>query len=258
MAKNIREETVLTVHHWNDTLFSFTTTRDPGFRFENGHFIMIGLEIEGKPLMRAYSIASANYEEHMEFFSIKVPDGPLTSVLQKIQPGDKLLCSTKPTGTLLVSALKQPAKHLYLLATGTGLAPFMSLIKDPEVYEQYDKVILTHGVREVSELAYQELINGLPENEYFGEMVKGKLLYYPTVTREDFHTNGRLTDALIEGKIQEKLGLPPINTEDDRFMICGSPSMLKDFVGILEERGFTETIRGKNAEFVIERAFVES
>lgn len=257
MAANIREEEVLSVHHWNDTLFSFKTTRDPGFRFENGQFIMIGLEIEGKPLMRAYSIASANYEEHMEFFSIKVQDGPLTSKLQKIKPGDKLLASKKPTGTLLVDALK-PGKHLYLLATGTGLAPFMSVIKDPEVYERFDKVILTHGVREVSELAYQDIINELPENEFFGEMVKGNLLYYPTVTREEFHTQGRLTDALTSGKLAESLGLPPVNVEDDRFMLCGSPSMLTDFCEILDERGFKETVRSDIAEYVIERAFVES
>lgn len=257
MAANIREEEVLSVHHWNDTLFSFTTTRDPGFRFENGQFIMIGLEIDGKPLMRAYSIASANYEEHMEFFSIKVQDGPLTKHLQNLKVGDKILCSKKPTGTLLVEALK-PAKHLYLLATGTGLAPFMSVIKDPEVYERFDKVIVTHGVREVSELAYQDIINELPNNEFFGEMVQGKLLYYPTVTREDFHTQGRLTDALTSGKLAESLGLPPVNVEDDRFMLCGSPSMLKDFTAILDERGFKETIRGEIAEYVIERAFVES
>lgn len=257
MAKNIREEEVLSVHHWNDTLFTFTTTRDPGFRFENGQFIMIGLEVDGKPLMRAYSIASANYEEHMEFFSIKVQDGPLTSRLQKIKPGDKLLVSTKPTGTLLVDNLKK-GKHLYLLATGTGLAPFMSVIKDPEVYERFDKVILTHGVREVSELAYQDIINELPNNEFFGDMVQGKLLYYPSVTREDFHTKGRLTDALIEGKMAEKVGLPPINLEDDRFMLCGSPSMLKDFCEILDSKGFTETKRSDIGEYVIERAFVES
>jgi len=257
MAANIREEEVLTVHHWNDTLFSFTTTRDPGFRFLNGQFIMIGLEVEGKPLMRAYSIASANYEEHMEFFSIKVQDGPLTSKLQKIKPGDKVLTSTKPTGTLLVDNLKR-GKHLYLLATGTGLAPFMSVIKDPEVYERFDKVILTHGVREVSELAYQDIINELPENEYFGEMVKGKLLYYPTVTREDFHTQGRLTQALTSGTLAEAVGLPQVNVEDDRFMLCGSPSMLKDFCEILDGMGFNETIRSDIGEYVIERAFVES
>lgn len=257
MAANIREEEVLSVHHWNDTLFSFTTTRDPGFRFQNGQFIMIGIEVDGKPLMRAYSIASANYEEHMEFFSIKVQDGPLTSRLQKIKPGDKLMCSTKPTGTLLVDSLKR-GKHLYLLATGTGLAPFMSVIKDPEVYERFDKVILTHGVREVSELAYQDVIKELPENEYFGEKVKGNLLYYPTVTREEFHTQGRLTDALTSGKMAESLGLPPVNVEDDRFMLCGSPSMLKDFCEILDGMGFKETIRSDIGEYVIERAFVES
>ena len=257
MAKNFREEEVLTVHHWNETLFSFTTTRDPGFRFQNGQFIMIGLMVDAKPLMRAYSIVSANYEEHMEFFSIKVQDGPLTSRLQNIQPGDKLMVSAKPTGTLLADALK-PAKHLYLLATGTGLAPFMSVIKDPEVYERFDKVILTHGVREVSELAYQKVIQELPENEYFGEMVKGRLLYYPTVTREEFHTQGRLTEALTSGSMQAVLNLPPINLNDDRFMLCGSPSMLKDFCEILDQQGYKETIRGVNAEYVIERAFVES
>lgn len=257
MAANIREEEVLSVHHWNDTLFSFTTTRDPGFRFQNGQFIMIGLKIDGKPLLRAYSIASANYEEHMEFFSIKVQDGPLTKHLQKIKPGDKLLASTKPTGTLLVDNLTR-GKHLYLLATGTGLAPFMSVIKDPEVYERFDKVILTHGVREVSELAYQDVINELPDNEFFGDMVRGKLLYYPTVTREDFHTQGRLTDALVNGDIAKKLSLPEVNVEDDRFMLCGSPSMLKDFCVILDDKGFKETIRSDIGEYVIERAFVES
>lgn len=253
----IREEEVLSVHHWNDTLFSFTTTRDPAFRFENGHFTMIGLELEGKPLMRAYSMASANYEEYLEFFSIKVQDGALTSRLQKIQPGDKVLVNSKPTGTLLLDRLKPGAKHLYLLATGTGLAPFMSIIKDPETYEQYEKVILTHGVRYKSELAYQEMIESLSENEYFGEMVKDKLIYYPSVTREEFPIQGRLTDALSTGKMQKLLDLPSINLEDDRFMLCGSPSMLKDFCAILDELGFTETKRSDLGEYVIERAFVE-
>ena len=257
MAANIREEEVLTVHHWNDTLFSFTTTRDPGFRFENGHFTMIGLEDEGKPLMRAYSMVSANYEDHLEFFSIKVPDGPLTSKLQKIKPGDKILVNSKSTGTLVSDRLL-PGKHLYLLATGTGLAPFMSIIKDPEVYEKFDKVILTHGVRYISELAYQDIINGLPENEFFGDMVKDKLIYYPTVTREDYKTQGRLTDALTSGKLTKDLGMPDINTEDDRFMLCGSPSMLKDFCEILDGMGFKETIRSDIGHYVIERAFVES
>ncbi|MBS3803166.1 MAG: ferredoxin--NADP reductase [Oleiphilaceae bacterium] len=250
-------EKVTSVHHWNETLFSFTTTRDPGFRFKNGHFTMIGLEAEGKPLMRAYSMASANYEEQLEFFSIKVPDGPLTSRLQKIEVGDEILVSRKPTGTLVADHLL-PGRNLYLLSTGTGLAPFMSIIKDPEIYEQFDKVILTHGVRYVSELAYQDEINDLPNNEFFGEMVQGKLVYYPTVTREEFRNQGRLTDLMESGKLMEDLGMPPaFDLEQDRFMICGSPGMLKDTTAILNRQGFLESRHGDLGHFVIERAFVE-
>ena len=252
------KETVTSVKHWNDTLFSFTTSRDPSFRFKNGHFIMMGLEHEGKPLMRAYSIASANYEEELEFFSIKVPDGPLTSKLQKIQVGDQILLSKKPTGTLIVDNLL-PGKNLYLISTGTGLAPFMSIIKDPETYELYDKVILTHGTRFVSELAYQELIKEeLPENEFFGEVIKDKLIYYPTVTRDEFETQGRITDALESGKLTRDIGLPGLDLENDRFMICGSPSMLKDTCRILDNMGFVEARQGNSGHYVIERAFVES
>jgi ferredoxin--NADP+ reductase len=255
---NLLKARVLTVHHWNDTLFSFTTTRDPGFRFRNGHFCMIGLEQpSGKPLMRAYSIASANYEENLEFFSIKVQDGPLTSQLQKIQPGDEIVLNPKSTGTLTTDFLL-PGKNLWLLATGTGLAPFMSIIKDPEIYEQYDHVILTHGVRLVSELAYEQFITEeLPNNEFFGEEIKGKLLYYPTVTREPFRNQGRLTDLLKMGKLTSDLGLPPISPENDRFMICGSPSMLKDFCAILNEGGFKEVRGSDTGHYVVERAFVE-
>ena len=254
---NLNRQRVTSVHHWNDTLFSFTTSRDPGFRFKNGHFIMIGLEHEGRPLMRAYSIASANYEEQLEFFSIKVENGPLTSKLQHIQVGDEIFVSSKPTGTLVLDHLI-PGRNLYLLSTGTGLAPFISIIKDPATYEQYDKVILTHGVRHVSELAYTDLITGqLPNNEFFGDMVREKLIYYPTVTREPFRNQGRLTDLMESGKLFDDIGLPAFDLEQDRFMLCGSPSMLKDLCAILDARGFNEARHGDLGHYVIERAFVE-
>lgn len=257
MAQILREE-VTAVHHWTDRLFSFKTTRNPGFRFKNGHFTMIGLEQAGKPLMRAYSLASANYEEELEFFSIKVPDGPLTSKLQSIKVGDSLLVNSKATGTLVQDNLL-PGKHLYLIATGTGLAPFLSIIRDPEIYEQYDKVILTHGCRYTEELAYRELITEhLPQHEYLGEAVREKLIYYPTVTREKFENNGRLTDLLRIGKLSADIGLPPIDPEVDRFMICGSPSLLKEFCAILDNCGFTEARHGEAAHYVVERAFVET
>ncbi len=251
------QEEVISVHHWNDTLFSFKTSRSPGFRFKNGHFTMMGLEHEGRPLLRAYSIASANYEEELEFFSIKVPDGPLTSKLQNVRVGDQILISRKPTGTLIQDHLL-PGRNLYLISTGTGLAPFISIIKDPEIYEQYDKVILTHGTRYVSELAYGDLISReLPDNEYFGDLVRDKLLYYPTVTREPFRNQGRLTDQLQSGQLSRDLGLEPLSLENDRFMICGSPSMLKDTCAILDGLGFTEARHGDQGHYVIERAFVE-
>ncbi|CBL45725.1 Ferredoxin-NADP reductase [gamma proteobacterium HdN1] len=254
---NMMKEKVLSVHHWNDTLFSFTTTRDPGFRFKSGQFIMIGLEVDGRPLMRAYSIASPHYEETLEYFSIKVQDGPLTSRLQKIQPGDEIMMSKKPTGTLILENLL-PGRNLWLLSTGTGLAPFMSIIRDPETYEQYDKVIVTHGVRVCSELAYEQLITKeLPENEYYGDQVREKLIYFPTVTREPFRNQGRLTDMLESGELEKRVGLPPVSLENDRFMLCGSPSMLKDFCAILDAKGFTEARQGDQGHYTIERAFVE-
>ncbi len=257
MAQILHEQ-VTAVHHWTDRLFSFKTTRDPGFRFKNGHFTMIGLEQEGKPLMRAYSLASANYEDELEFFSIKVPDGPLTSKLQAIKVGDTVLVNSKATGTLIQDNLL-PGKHLYLIGTGTGLAPFLSIIRDPEIYEQYDKIILTHGCRYTEELAYRELITEhLPQHEYLGEAVRDKLIYYPTVTREKFANNGRLTDLLRIGKLTADIGLPPINAQTDRFMLCGSPSMLKELCVLLDSRGFSEARQGNAAHYVIERAFVES
>lgn len=254
---NLIRETVTSVHHWNDTLFSFTTTRNQGLRFKNGHFTMIGLEVEDKPLLRAYSIASANYEEEMEFFSIKVQDGPLTKHLQKLSVGDEILVGTKPVGTLITDNLL-PGKNLYLLSTGTGLAPFMSIIKDLDVYERYDKVILTHGVRYVSELAYQDRIeNELPNNEYFGDIVQEKLIYYPTVTREEYRNTGRLTDLIRSGKLAADIGLENIDPENDRFMLCGSPAMLDELTDMLDELGFKEARGGHAGHYVIERAFVE-
>ena len=251
-------EQVLSVHHWNDSLFSFKTTRDPGLRFENGQFVMIGLEVEGRPLMRAYSIASPNYEDHLEFFSIKVPNGPLTSRLQHLKAGDAVQVSKKPTGTLLLSDLL-PGKHLYLLSTGTGLAPFISVIQDPETYERFDKVILVHGVRYVSDVAYESFITeSLPNNEFFGEELRDKLIYYPTVTREPFRNQGRITDLMRSGKLFTDIGLPPINPEHDRAMICGGPEMLDETSAVLDEFGLTVSPRlGSAAHYVIERAFVE-
>ncbi len=254
----LSQETVLDVKHWNDSLFSFKTTRDPSFRFRNGHFVMIGIEVEGKPLMRAYSIASANHEEHLEFFSIKVPDGPLTSRLQHLKSGDPILVSRKPTGTLVLDDLR-PGKHLYLLGTGTGLAPFLSIIKDPDAYERFEKIILVHGVRQKSDLAYADSItHDLPNHEYLGEMIREKLIYYPTVTREPFKNQGRLTDLIDSGKIFKDIGLPDMNPADDRIMVCGSPTMLKDTCSLLDSRGFEVSPSiGNPGDYVIERAFVE-
>ncbi|TXH05339.1 MAG: ferredoxin--NADP reductase [Nevskiaceae bacterium] len=251
-------ETVTSVHHWNSTLFSFRTTRDPSLRFHNGHFVMIGLEVDGKPLMRAYSIASANHDDFLEFLSIKVQNGPLTSRLQHLKVGDPILVSRKPVGTLVVSDLL-PGKNVYLFGTGTGLAPFMSIIKDPETYERFEKVILVHGVREVSELAYSDYItHELPKDENIGELISNQLIYYPTVTREPYRNRGRLTDLMESGKLFSDIGLPPIDPKVDRAMICGSPSMLKDTCAILDARGFKiSPHQGTPGDYVIERAFVE-
>ena len=251
------EEKVLSVHHWTDKLFTFTTTRDPGLRFSNGHFTMIGLRVNGKPLVRAYSIVSANYEEHLEFLSIKVPDGPLTSRLQHVQPGDSIVVGRKPTGTLVLDYLL-PGRRLYLLSTGTGLAPFMSIVRDPETYERFEQVILVHGVRQKDELAYHDLLlQHLPQHEFLGEIVSGKLLYYPTVTREAYRNMGRVTELVEAGKLAADLGLPPLNAAEDRVMICGSPGMLRDLKAMLQAGGFTEGSTSHPGDFVIERAFVE-
>lgn len=251
------EERVLSVHHWTDRLFSFTTTRDPALRFSNGHFTMIGLKVNDKPLLRAYSIVSANYEEHLEFLSIKVPDGPLTSRLQHIQVGESIIVGKKPTGTLLIDYLL-PAKRLYLFSTGTGLAPFLSVIRDPETYERFEQVILVHGVRQVAELAYHDyLTKELPAHDILGEMVSAQLKYYPTVTREPFRNQGRIPELIESGKLAADLGLPQINPLEDRAMLCGSPEMLASLKALLEKLDFEEGNTTRPGDFVVERAFVE-
>ena len=249
-------ETVLSVTHYTDRLFRFRMTRPDGFRFRSGEFAMIGLVVDGKPIYRAYSIASPAWDEELEFFSIKVPDGPLTQHLQKIQPGDQVLMRKKPTGTLVLDALT-PGKRLYMFSTGTGIAPFASLIRDPETYEKFDEVILTHTCREVAELKYGfDLVEEIRSNELLSEIVGDKLKHYATVTREDYPYTGRITDLMESGKLYTDLGVPPLNPETDRGMICGSTAMLKDTKSLLEKAGLTEGANNKPAEFVIERAFV--
>lgn len=253
----LRNETVLSVHHWTDELFSFRTTRDPGFRFASGQFTMIGLKIDGKPMLRAYSIASAHYDEQLEFFSIKVPDGKLTSHLKNLSVGDPVLVGAKAVGTLLLDSLT-PGRNLYLLGTGTGLAPFLSVVRDPEVYERYEKVILVHGCRHVRDLAYRDhLAEKLPADEILGDLVREKLIYYPTVTREPFKYRGRISHLLENGKLASDVGLPPISKENDRFMLCGSMHMLSDLRVILEGAGLTEGSTTTPGEFVVEKAFVD-
>ncbi len=255
---SLRSEKVLSVNHWSDTLFSFTTTRDSGFRFESGHFVMLGITLNGKPLMRAYSIASPHYDDKLEFLSIKVPGGKLTSELQHIAPGAEIVVSNKPVGTLVLRDLK-PGKRLFLFATGTGLAPFLSIIQDPETYEQFDQVVLVHGVRTVDELAYRDFIEqGLPAHEYLGGEIAAKLVYYPTVTREPFVNQGRITDLIENGKLFTDLNLPPLDPAQDRAMICGSPGMLADTSALLDARGFhVSDGQGNPGDYVIERAFAE-
>ena len=251
------EEKVLSVHHWTDRLFSFTTTRDTALRFSNGHFTMIGLRVNNKPLLRAYSIASANYEDHLEFLSIKVEEGPLTSRLRNIAVGDTIIVGRKPTGTLVVDYLL-PGKRLYMFATGTGLAPFMSIVRDPTTYERFEQIVLVHGVRNVDELAYHDLlVDHLPAHEFLGDMVSSQLLYYPTVTREEYRNQGRIPDLIESDKLFAELGLPPLDAAQDRVMICGSPAMLRDIRQLLERRGFREGNTSTPGDFVIERAFAE-
>ena len=254
---NFYVETVTSVRHWTDTLFSFTATRDAGFRFLNGQFTMIGLEVDDRPLLRAYSMVSSSYDTHLEFFSIKVPNGPLTSRLQHLKVGDQVLVGRKPTGTLIQDNLR-PGKNLYLLGTGTGLAPFLSIVKDPDTYDRFERVIVVHGCRTVAELAYGELLTEtLPNDEFLGEQVRAQLTYYPTVTREPFRNTGRITGLLQSGKLPADIGLPPPNPTDDRFMLCGSPDMLADMLIWLKAGGYAEGNHSEPGDYVVEKAFVE-
>ncbi|HVP34001.1 MAG TPA: ferredoxin--NADP reductase [Steroidobacteraceae bacterium] len=257
MAAAIGSERVLAVHHWSDSQFSFTTTRDRALRFENGQFLMVGLPVEGRPLLRAYSIASANYEDHLDFLSIKVADGPLTSRLQHLQAGDEVLVSRKPTGTLVLSDLK-PGERLYLLGTGTGAAPFLSLISDPEVYERFAVVVLVHGVRWARETeVVRTRIARLRDHELLGPQVRAQLRYYPSVTREPYVHRGRLTTLIESGRLARELDLPPLDPASDRVMVCGSAAMLGDTAALLDARGFHISPRsGEPGDYVIERAFV--
>lgn len=250
-------QTVTAVHHWTDRLFSFRVTRPRSLRFRSGEFVMIGLLGDnGKPLLRAYSIASPAWDDELEFYSIKVPDGPLTSKLQHIKVGDEIILRPKPVGTLVHDALL-PGSRLWLLATGTGFAPFASLLREPETWEKYGQVIMMHTCREVAELEYgKALVEGLAGDPLIGEMVAGKLHYYPTTTREPFPTMGRITDNLTSGKVFADLGLAPMDPEEDRAMVCGSLAFNHDVKAVLENFGLREGANSEPQEFVVEKAFV--
>jgi len=254
---NLQDERVLAVRHWTDKLFSFAVTRDPAFRFVNGQFTMIGIESEGRRLLRAYSMVSANYDDTLEFLSIKVPDGPLTSRLQHIRPGDLLLVNRKPTGTLIMDNLL-PGQILYLLATGTGVAPFLSIIKDPALYDSFEQVVLFHGCRRRDELICSlRAVEALYDNVLVGEMARMKLRYYPSATREK-HTNmGRITDLVVSEKLFQDLGMPVMDRKNSRVMLCGNPRMLEEMQGLLASRGFVEGTPAEPGHYVVERAFVE-
>jgi ferredoxin/flavodoxin---NADP+ reductase len=255
----ISSERVLTVCHWSDDLFSFRVTRNAALRFENGQFVMVGLQVGDKPLLRAYSIASANYEAHLEFFSIKTPNGALTSRLMHLRVGEQVLVSQRATGTLVIRDL-HPGRHLYLLCTGTGLAPFISIIKDPQTYERFDKVVLVHGVRHIYELAYgNHKLSSVVSDEYIRNIIGEQLIYYPTVTREPFRNQGRISDAIRSGRLFSDLSLPRLAAEHDRAMVCGSPTVLAELRNILDEFGLRISRHiGALGDYVVERAFVES
>lgn len=250
------QEKVTHVHHWTDRLFSLKTTRSAGFRFSNGQFVMMGLEVEGRPLLRAYSMVSANYEEELEFFSIKVQEGALTSRLQHVEVGDYVLVGNKPTGTLTIGNLVA-GKTLWLLSTGTGLAAFMGTIRDPETYEKFERVILVHTCREIRDLAYRDYITKeLPQHEFLGEVVTNQLTYLPTVTREEFTTRGRVTELIRNGVLFDRCNRGPLDLNTDRVMLCGNTEMLEETSALLESMGFNHGNSGEPGHYLTERAFV--
>ena len=250
------KEKVTEIHHWTDKTFSFKTTRDMSFRFKNGEFAMIGLEIDGKPLLRAYSVVSPNHEDHLEFLSIKVPNGPLTSKLQHIKIDDEIIVNSKPTGTLVCDYLL-PGRNLFLFSTGTGLAPFMSIVRDPETYEKFEKIILTHTVRTSKELAYKDLLTNLNNDEIYSEVTRNNFIYFNTVTREKWDNEGRITDWIKENKLWKEVGVESFKPEIDRVMICGSEEMTFDLKQMFEKLGSKEGSTKVQGGFVIEKAFAE-
>jgi ferredoxin/flavodoxin---NADP+ reductase len=256
-AMKYTKEQVTYVHHWTDRLFSLRTTRSSGFRFSNGQFTMMGLEVDGRPLLRAYSMVSTNYDEYLEFFSIRVPDGALTSRLGHIKPGDEVLVGTKPTGTLTIGNLL-PGKTLWMLATGTGLAAFLGTVRDPETYERFERVILVHSCREIKDLAYRDLLTKeLPQDELLGEMVSAQFSYVPAITREPFETEGRITHLMQTGKLYERCGRGPLDVNEDRVMLCGNTDMLEETMKMLEDAGFSHGNSGEPGHYLTERAFAQ-
>ncbi|MEQ8666987.1 MAG: ferredoxin--NADP reductase [Rhodospirillales bacterium] len=254
---SLTQETVVSVKHWTDRLFSFRITRPASFRFRSGEFVMLGLFNAGRPLLRAYSIASPAWDDELEFFSIKVQNGPLTSRLQHVREGDPVLLGRKPTGTLTLDALT-PAKTLYMFSTGTGIAPFVSLIRDPETYEKFENVVLTHTCRTVAELQYgYDIVGSLEADPLIGEFVEGKLIHDTSVTQEDYHRVGRITSRIENGQLFKEIRKAPLDPATDRVMICGSIGMLKDTAALVEARGFTEGSNSQPGDYVVEKAFAD-
>lgn len=257
LPKSVTQERIESVHHWTDELFSFRVTRPTSFRFRSGEFVMLGLIIDGRPLLRAYSIVSPFWDEGLDFFSIKVEDGPLTSQLRHIKPGDNVLLGRKPTGTLVLDALK-PGRRLFLLSTGTGIAPFASVLRDPETYEKFEQVILTHTCRNVADLEFgAKVVEDLADDPLVGEIAPARLTYFASVTREDYVNTGRITSLIESGRLFEDLGIDGFDPGNDRAMICGSVAMISDTRALVEAAGLDEGSNARPGDYVVEKAFAE-